>query len=866
MKHYPGIAGLVLGLCLTFTVQSAELHVPGGYPTIQAAMDAAVTDDVITVANGTYSGEGNRDLNFDGKAITVRSAKGPEKCIINCGGSETEPHRGFIFENGKSIDSVVDGFTITNGYANDPYPEGAGGAIYIDGSGPTIQNCVIHGNIAQGEYSGGGGIVCYDGDPVIRNCTITDNQSEGYGGGILCERADAVIENCAITDNLVTGDYYNYSNGGGIACWDASPTVTGCTIQDNVARYGGGIVGYNESSPQVNDCVIRNNHATNRGGGVYIDYSTGVRFLQCTIRNNSADSSGGGLFFANSDPNVISCTVLENTATQHGGGIYTSQCNVTMQNCQIDQNEAETGMGGGFLLEYSDSVLENLVIMNNFAAEDAGGFKFYEQDGPATLSMKKCNITGNQAGGSGGGGVVAGPNASEIDNSLFAGNTTLYNGGGLFVETIPLTLRNCTISGNRGETNYGGGVACWEGSDVTMINTIVWGNVADWGEQISLRGISYPVSLDTSNCCIEEGDSGVDLTGDTIVDWGIGNITSEPNFVSPGYWDVNDTPELEDDIWVIGDFHLLPGSDCIDAGNPNNIDPNEVDLAGNDRFLGGQIDMGAYENEPVDITVSKMTVKAGKTREQQADSFNISGTFAAAVESFAAADTVSLCAGAWSETLRTADFQPAGKGMKYIYKGPVGGIISMSLDFIKGIFTASGKELSLTGTTAPAPVALVMGDYYGFAIAEDTGDDDVINAKKSLPIQLLSGHTDTLEVTKPIKIKPSSEDTVASLTIQGNFSSIETVDLTATGLTIHWGDDSYTLDGNKYFTEKSTGKYVGKKKTFAVDTVIASVTMDFVKCTFKIVLKKTDLTWQESPVTFGLEFGSFNRQDDISFE
>ena len=39
------------------------------------------------IADGTYTGEGNRDIEFKGKAITVRSASGPESCIIDSEGN-----------------------------------------------------------------------------------------------------------------------------------------------------------------------------------------------------------------------------------------------------------------------------------------------------------------------------------------------------------------------------------------------------------------------------------------------------------------------------------------------------------------------------------------------------------------------------------------------------------------------------------------------------------------------------------------------------------------------------------------------------------------------------------------------------------
>ena len=130
---------LALGLvwALGGTVYGGDIiHVPGDQPTIQAGIDAAEDGDIVLVADDTYTGDGNKNLDFGGRAITVKSENGPENCIIDC----ENDGRGFYFHNNEGEDSVVSGLTIINGSSGYLWN---GNAIYNSSSSPTITNCTF---------------------------------------------------------------------------------------------------------------------------------------------------------------------------------------------------------------------------------------------------------------------------------------------------------------------------------------------------------------------------------------------------------------------------------------------------------------------------------------------------------------------------------------------------------------------------------------------------------------------------------------------------------------------------------------------------------------------------------------------------
>jgi hypothetical protein len=232
---------LALFLLLVARAQANVLRVPGDYSTIQTAVDDANDGDVVLVAPGTYTGDGNRDIRVFPKAITIKGVRGPQSCIIDCGrNNSSERHQGFILngDNATGRTPILDGFTITGAHGGVE-----GGGIYCSGGSPRIVNCRIIGNSAWM----GGGIACrYCSEVVITNCIISGNTApspdmaakgiSGSTGGLLISASHATLTNCLITGNRTTG------TGGALACGNI--TLVNCTLSGNLSRDGvGGILG-----------------------------------------------------------------------------------------------------------------------------------------------------------------------------------------------------------------------------------------------------------------------------------------------------------------------------------------------------------------------------------------------------------------------------------------------------------------------------------------------------------------------------------------------------------------------------------------------------------------------------------------------
>ncbi len=323
-------------MVLPFHLSSAEaivIHVPAESPTIQSAIDLSSDGDTIIVADGVYSGEGNRNIDFKGKSIQVSSESGPENCVIDC--QSQLGTRGFLFQSGETAESIVSGFSIIHGFVSD-FPDNKGGAMRILFASPTILNCVISDNQAES----GAGIYCEAGNPTIAHTVFSYNHTLGLG------------------------------EGGAIACIGSS-VIQDCMFLFNEARTGGAAMLFSGDTPgihEVQHCEFRGNSASERGGAVACVYCPDSRITNCLFSSNSAPI-GAAILSSHSNTHIEACEVMDNYGS--GGSMFISQ--------------------GGCLLSYGGSVqLTNCLIIGNSAYEGSCSYSI-----GTDLTIQNCTVSEN---------------------------------------------------------------------------------------------------------------------------------------------------------------------------------------------------------------------------------------------------------------------------------------------------------------------------------------------------------------------------------------------------------------------------------------------------------------------------------------
>ncbi|MHC4603717.1 MAG: S8 family serine peptidase, partial [Planctomycetota bacterium] len=352
------------GQCYSFTTlaEAPGLHVPIEYPTIQQAIDAASPGETVWVADGIYQGQGNRDLDFGGKAITVQSEYGPEFCVIDCQGSVDEARCGFYFHNGEGADSVLNGFTITGGYAE--YIEYIGGGIVCHESNPTIENCILSNNV--GVY--GGGIEDINSSPTVTNCQFIGNAAHLMGGGMdNYNNSHPIVTNCTFINNITDSTYSDEFGGGAVGNSAGSyPLFSGCRFENNFTYgIGAGIYNEHDADSIVKDCDFVDNEGLWGGGAIGDDYGECDSYVVNSRFYNNRGDLGGAMFIGPAGTlTVVNCLFSRNQAESIGGGIWLRGSTIEVVNSTFYHNEALSWGGGIRVLEATGDVSNSIFWEN----------------------------------------------------------------------------------------------------------------------------------------------------------------------------------------------------------------------------------------------------------------------------------------------------------------------------------------------------------------------------------------------------------------------------------------------------------------------------------------------------------------------
>jgi len=219
IHHKDCPSGLVLSSLLALLISgaaaAATIHVPGDYANIQPALNTAAPGDTVRVDPGTY----HENIIWPGIDGIRLIGAGPAETIID-GNRAASVIR---FETAQVISgaTVVEGFTIRNGFAQPPWPESQGGGIYL-----------------------------FYADPLLRNLWIVENEADDFGGGIYNWWSNPQLVRVVIARNTAI-------SRGGVDCFHGTPHFDHVTVTGNTP---GGIYFDTRTLPLLENSVVALNY------------------------------------------------------------------------------------------------------------------------------------------------------------------------------------------------------------------------------------------------------------------------------------------------------------------------------------------------------------------------------------------------------------------------------------------------------------------------------------------------------------------------------------------------------------------------------------------------------------------------------
>ena len=225
--------------------------------TIQYAVNQATAGDEVLIATGVYTSNGQGQVVFLNKTITLRG--------------------GYTPANWTTPDPAANP-TILDG-------ENSVRVIWIaGGASPTVEG--LH--LRQGRAENGGGVLIESGKPQLRRNRLYSNTAILNGGGVYVAAGEPVLEN-----NLIYANSTVAGRGGGLYVAGGAPVLQHNTL------YG--------------------NQADEQGGGAYL--SAGTPLIQATIIVSNTASQGGGVYRGGGSPTLDYNNVWANIGGDYGGGV-----------------------------------------------------------------------------------------------------------------------------------------------------------------------------------------------------------------------------------------------------------------------------------------------------------------------------------------------------------------------------------------------------------------------------------------------------------------------------------------------------------------------------------------------------------------
>ena len=578
--------------------------------TLDADLQTIVVDCAVTITSAYTNDLGQtqyRDITIDGSVSNA-------PLFIFTNGADVEMY-GLTFANARSSAANVNGgailvrggtVSIVDSVVKDNVAERNGGAIYQEGGVLYIIDSLITGNSAGTKKGYGGAMCMVGGQTYIYNTTITANTAAVYGGvfaidGLVvmansivaknggAQNVDVYATNFEATANLIGSmDPWSSRNGVngnivGVASNPVDPLFTNFEAGD-----------YTLSSASL---------AINSGVNQYAYGPDGVRLkydLNANERIVGSVVDMGAFESQYRDVPSTVVTTLADTIDQTDGFISLREALTIAEQfgSPITFDLGEDFIGSAEI--QLNSLLGAIDVHSNIVIDASGvpgGLTLVGSDdrlfNVASGKLKLVNVSLTGGSATRGGAIYQTGGQIELTNVVIYDNEAEEAGGAIYSTAGSITMLNTTIAKNDAPSVPG----VYAYGTVSLQNAIVAQNAVENGSAADNYDVYVlgKLSATASIVGIATANDAETLGGANGNVFGVEDSPVDPGFKSAGTFN----------------FELDPNSIAVNAGSnrlvgypgyyasilraAGNTSAVNVDYLGNDRIVGGTVDIGAYE-------------------------------------------------------------------------------------------------------------------------------------------------------------------------------------------------------------------------------------------------------------------------------